>query len=114
MVIYRTLDGKILDLSELSEAEQAFFRRCESAYRDSTQWGEFLALVGGQENPLLRPTGGRVTAAVWNHPLYRAVRDLGDRLGIQQGVLAQGPKDAVHQDPVSDVRSLIPVAAKAS
>lgn len=114
MLTYRTLDGAMLDLSELSEAEQAFFRRCEAAYRDGTPWGEFLALVGGQENSQLYPTGGRVTPAVWNHPLYRAARDLGDRLGIQQGVLAPGPRDAVDRDPLGEAQSLVSAVAKAS
>jgi hypothetical protein len=113
MLTYRTLDGAVLDLSELSEAEQAFFRHCEAAYRDGTPWGEFLALVGGQENPLLRPTGGWVTPAVWKHPLYRAVRDLGDRLGIQQGELAPGPRHAVDRDPFGGARPLVSAAAKA-
>jgi hypothetical protein len=114
VVIYRTLDGRTFDLGKLSAAEQAFFRRCEAAYRDGMNWGEFLALVGSQENPLLRPTQGWVTPAVWRHPLYRAVRDLGDRLGIQQGILVPGPKDAIHRAPLSDIRPSLSVAAKAS
>jgi hypothetical protein len=68
--------------------------------------------VASTDNPLLRATGGRVTDAVWHHPLYRAMRDLGDRLGIQQGTIAAEPGDDVSQDPFADDWLLVSAAAK--
>jgi hypothetical protein len=109
---YKTLDGRVLDLSVGTEEERAYLARGEQAYRDGMPWAAFLELVGSTKNPLLRATGGRVTDTVWNHPLYRAMRDLGDRLGIQQGTIAPEAGDDVTQDPFADEWLLVSAAAK--
>src|SRR5438093_2893411 len=59
-------------------------------------------MVEGDENPLVRATGGWVTRTVWQHPLWQAVRDMEDRLGVQQGELAAEPGDDPARDPVAD------------
>jgi hypothetical protein len=102
MTTYLTLDTDVLDLSQLSDAERAFFDRCCAAYRAGTAYETFRALVDGPDNPLMRPNRGRITAAVWQHPLYRAVRDLEDRLGIAQGEVGPAPGDDLERDPLAD------------
>jgi hypothetical protein len=95
---YTTLDGHIVDLAALSDEERGFLNRCAAAYRaglDSVQFNN--TLLNGPENPLLRSADGWVTRPIWEHPLYRAVHDLGDRLGIQQGRLA--PEGTWESDP---------------
>ena len=100
MRTYTTIHDTVLDLSELTDEERAYFERCAAAYRAGMRWGAFSNLVTGPDNPLLRPTGGRVTRAVWEHPLFQAVSDLEDRLGIQQGELE--PEGSFEQDPLGD------------
>jgi hypothetical protein len=102
MQTYTTLRGCVLDLSELAGEERQFFDRCIAAYRDNTAWGTFSQLVEGLENPLLQATGGVITWAVWNHPLFTAVRDLEDRLGVRQGKLATDPRDEIGSEPLAD------------
>jgi hypothetical protein len=85
------LDGRILDLTELTDEERAYFERCVMAYRDGVSWEMFNRRVEGMDNPLVRAAGGRITDEVWNKNLFRAVRDLEDRLGIQQGEIRSEP-----------------------
>lgn len=92
-MVYVKMDGDVLDLTHLSAEEQAHLERCFAAYRAGTPWPTFMGLVRTPENPLLRETGGRITRTVWDHPLFQALRDLEDRLGIKQGYLRPGPDD---------------------
>lgn len=112
MLTYTTLAGHVLDLSDLSDQERAHFDRCYSAYRDGIAWHVFQELVVGGENPLLAATGGWVTPPIWDHPLYQAIRDLGDRLGIRQGEIAAQPDDDIDADPIAD--EWLPVAVAAA
>ena len=102
MQTYTTLDGRVLDLTRLTNDERAFLDRCVSAYREPVSWEALAHLVEGPENPLLRATGGRITQAVWDHSLFQAVRDLEDRLGIQQSQLQADPGDDPSRDPLGD------------
>ncbi len=107
-ITYTTLDGDVIDLTDLAPHERAFFDECYVAYRDNVvPFGAFLNLVHGDRNPALEP-GRRVTRAVAAHPLYRSVRDLEDRVGIAQQALRPGPDDLVDRDPLDD--ELIPHA----
>jgi hypothetical protein len=102
MLTYLTLDGRVLDLNHLTDEERAYFDRAYAAYRDGTTWVAFSHMVEGDQNPLLRPTGGRITPAVWDHPLFQAVRDLEDRVGVRYGGLLAEPGDDIERDPVAD------------
>jgi hypothetical protein len=88
---YTTLTGHVLDLSALAAEQRAFFDRCAAAARDGMPWGEFAALITSDANPLVRAAGGSVTRSVWDHPLFQAVRDLEDRIGLRAGELAPQP-----------------------
>jgi hypothetical protein len=110
---YTTLDGRVLDLTGLPDEERIFLARCYAAYRAGVSWEEFIALARGAGNPLVRAAGGRITQGVWDHPLFQAVHDLEDRLGILQGEFTPDPGDDVSRGPFTDKR--IPaVAAQAS
>lgn len=102
MLTYTMLDGEVVSLVKLTDEERAHLQRCAAAYRAGVAWEQFTRLVETTENPLLRPTGGYITRAVWEHPLFRVIRDLEDRLGIQQGELAAEEGDALDQDPFAD------------
>lgn len=99
---YTTLAGAVLDLSVLSADEREYLARCYDAYRGGLAWERFGALAAGPQHPLLRATRGKVTRAVWGHPLYQAVSDLEDRLGVLQGELEPEPGADAARDPLSD------------
>jgi hypothetical protein len=62
---------------------------------------EFSKLIEGVQNPLVRRTGGLITAEILDHPLFEAVSDLEDRLGLLQDELEAGPGDNTGQDPLA-------------
>lgn len=98
---YTTVDGRVLALNGLTEEQYAFFARCLEAYRTGEQWETFVRMAR-TENPVIRAAGGRITQAVWDHPLFQVVHDLEDRLGIQQGEMSPGPDDDLDRDPLAD------------
>ena len=94
----------MLDLSGLTGEERAFLDRCAAAYRDGVTWVTLSRLVEGAENPLVRAEGGRITRSAWDHPLFQAISDLEDRLGVAQGYLEPDPGDDPDRDPFTDER----------
>lgn len=113
MDTYTALDGHVLDVSRLDEQEAAFLDRLLQLYRDGrTGWHDIANIVTGPDNPSLEP-GARVTAAVQARPLYRAARDIEDRVGIRDGKLRPGPDDDVDTDPTADTSVTVAEAAKA-
>ncbi len=112
MLSYTTLDGEVLDLTSLSSRELEYFKRCLAAYRDGMRWRSFLDdFVDGEENPVIEP-GRRVTRRTLDSILYRAVYDLGARLGIAQGKLGPSPGDDLESEPLDDTELTIPDAAE--
>lgn len=108
---YTTLDGDVLDLCGLTSEEREFLATMYRRYTDKEPWLQFREDITGATNPALRASG-RVTRAAQEHPLYRAVRDLADRLGIHSNELLPEPGDDVGRDPFDD--TFIPVAQAAS
>jgi len=98
-VTYRTVGGDVLDLTGLDEAEAGYLATCRAAMEDGMDWTAFSRLVDGGASPLLGPTGGVITRAVYDHPLFRAVRDMEDRLGVAQGKLRASPETDYTSDP---------------
>ena len=76
-------------------------------YRERGDWTALCNLIGGDENPLVGP-GRRITRAVMNHPLWRAARDLEDRLGIIHGEVGAELGDSPESDPLAD--EFLPIA----
>src|SRR5438552_7105547 len=99
--IYTTLEGERLDLTGLSAEERAFFDRCYAGLRNGMSWIRISNLVEGKENPLVRATGGLITPAVWEHPLFQAVSDLEDRIGILRSELLPDEGSDPSTDPIS-------------
>ncbi|MCX6022789.1 MAG: hypothetical protein NTZ05_13895 [Chloroflexi bacterium] len=103
MLSYTTIDRKVLDLSDLSEGERSFFERCVKHYRSDSSYAIFVnALMNSSENPLIHATGGWITRAVNDHPLYQAVNDLSERLGIRQRLLGANGNEDLVTDPLAD------------
>ncbi|MBI4497606.1 MAG: hypothetical protein HY689_06905 [Chloroflexi bacterium] len=100
---YTTLTGEVVDLTGLTEEQRAFFDYCYERYRSGMAWGPFTELVSGTANPVVRELGrGRINHAVWEHPLFRAVRDLEDRVGITHGDLEPDPGTVPEREPLGD------------
>jgi hypothetical protein len=100
--IYKTLDGRRLDLGNLTDEQWAFFERCYEGYQGGMPWADLGNLIASTENPLVRATGGWITPAVWDHPMFQAVRDLEDRVGIRQEEVAPDPGDDLDGEPLVD------------
>lgn len=108
---YTTLDGRVLDLSELPEPLVDYLRLCIEIWRaGDVDWETFgnEYLYSGR-NPLLADTDGRVARWVLDHPLYRALLDVDGRIGIRCGRFTE--EGDVHSDPLAD--SAIPAAEAA-
>jgi hypothetical protein len=93
----------VIDLSDLGPEEEQHFERSYAAYCAGMPWAEFgRRMVYGTDNPFVRAAGGLVTPDVWRAHLFRAVRDLADRLGIQQETVAPEVGDDPEVDPLAD------------
>lgn len=104
MYTYTTLDGQRIELTDLTAEEEAYWQKCIAAYRQGMPHTQFTELSQGCRSPLVRATGGWVTRAVMDQPLFRATRDLEDRIGIAQGYMAPDPGDDLDRDPFTGER----------
>ncbi len=111
-VTYRLLDGKVLDLSAVSEQEAAYVRKAVDAYRTGAGWVAMSHLVESPDNPWLRETHGVITRQVWDTPGFQALRDLEDRAGMRDGSLRTEPGFDPAEDPAADEWISTTVAAK--
>jgi hypothetical protein len=103
MLTYTTLDNNVLDLTGLTPDERAYFDSCVAAYRAGADFAEFSNYwLNGEGSPLIRATGGWVTRAVWDNPLFQAVDDLADRLGLAQDHIGMEPGLDLSRDPLAD------------
>ena len=86
MKTYTLLNGKTLDLSELSPAERAFLRDLQRMVEQDISYFEIERTAIGPGSPALRgrQTIDRRTAAT---PLYLVAEDIGTRAGIKQGLI---------------------------
>lgn len=96
---YTTIDGVVLDLSNLSVEQSAYLQHCWTALKEGATWEQMQDLLRTRQNPLLRDTGGVITASVYAHPLYRAVLDMENRAGIRDGMLRW---EETIEDPFAD------------
>ena len=98
---YTTILSETFDLSDLDEERRAYLDRALAAFREGMAFNDFAnSVVNTSANPALRASNGWVTRAAWEDPFFKAIRDLGDRLGVQQGKLTAA--NAVGGDPVSE------------
>ncbi|MEX0783794.1 MAG: hypothetical protein WD557_14210 [Dehalococcoidia bacterium] len=109
---YLTLDGEVLGLSRLDPSQRALLAEASAAFQRNMPWSEFANhYVDGPGNPLLE-VGFRVTRDVARHPLFVALRDMEDRLGIKQGRLKPRTGDDPAIDPFKDEFLTIAEAAE--
>ncbi len=112
MATYVMSTGEVLDLSELTSNERAYFDECVKAYRSGESFEDFARQrTFLPANPALAPDG-RLTSANVNHPLFRAVLDLEGRLGVRDGFLRLAPGSNVDSDPLDDELVSVVRAAK--
>jgi hypothetical protein len=110
MRTYTRLDGTVHDITDLTLEEARFFDDAVRAFRANTPWAEFNnTWVSGPRNPLIRDAGGVLTRAVWENDLFQCLYDLGDRLGVAQGMVTH---DGEVRDPLQDEQISVPEAAK--
>lgn len=111
MMIYHTLSGRILTWNDpLDPPIQAFWETMVAAYQTQAEFLTTFNRIYGPTNPLLASTQGRITQASLDQPVFRALMDLTDRLGIAQGHIgSDGTEDL--RDPLSD--TWVPLAEAA-
>ena len=108
-MMYFTLGGKALVWEEpTNEAVQTFWNRIVAAYRAGTDYHAVFNEVFSAANPLLAE--GRVTQEALALPIFRALIDLTDRLGIAQECIAHSADEDLG-DPL--VETWIPLAQAA-
>lgn len=113
MLTYLTATGEVLDLSDLSGDERAYFDESLKAYQEDESFETFAQRTYSSDNPALRPNG-RVTNETFGHPLFRAVLDMECRLGVRAGVLLLASGSDVETDPMGDAMLSIAKAAELS
>ena len=102
MATYTTLDKDVLDLERLTAPERTFLDRCLQMWRSRTTFEAFESFAYGPQNPVL-DAPRRISRDVAAHPLYRAVHDLADRLGVLHGVYAPATEDErPAEDPINE------------
>lgn len=86
MKTYRLLNGKTLDLGELSRTERAFLRDLRRMVRQDVDYFEICRAAVGHGSPARR---GRQTInpQIAATPLYLAAGDIATRAGIGQGLI---------------------------
>lgn len=99
---YTTMGGTVLDLTGLDERERGFLECARQRYEQGEPWAVFANWVHSPENPLIAAADGLVTRDVYHHSLYRAVRDLADRLGIVQHMVDTEPGLDLATNPFDD------------
>ncbi len=122
LATHTTIDGDVLDLSDLTAEEAAHLRKATALVMAALEaedsesvvtWRDFNArFVHTTKNPVLRKTDGFVTRESWSHPLYQALYDLDVRLGIQQGKMRAPRHKRWLQDPRQD--TFVPVSTIAT
>lgn len=94
-VKYELHSGEVLDLSALTDKQRAFFERADRLFSQGAPWSDFQNFYLQRQSAIWfnggDPRSERLpTSQVTRSPLYRAVKDMGLRLGVAQGYLRWG------------------------
>ena len=109
METHKLLTGETLNLSKLTEAEQAFLRRLAKDAKGDADYFDLLRRVKGPKALPLR--GGPLTPAIATSVLYRTAHDIADRVGVEQGyLLAPDVPRSVGANGARDLLSLTEAA----
>jgi hypothetical protein len=109
METHKLLTGETLNLSKLTEEEQAFLRRLAKDAKGGADYFDLLRRVKGPKALPLR--GGPITPAIATSVLYRVAHDIADRVGVEQGyLLAPDISRSVEANGTGDLLSLTEAA----
>lgn len=109
---YFTIYGDALCWEDPLDAPlQAFWEKMVAAWRANVDYVAVFNTMNSVENPLLASTGGRITQTVLDQPVFLAMQDLTDRLGLAQKMLrSTGRED--NRDPFEDTWISVTEAAR--
>lgn len=101
MKTYKTLDGTILDLSEIEVFEQKFLQLLKLMVKNNASYFDIARTAIGPGSPALqgRHSLDRETAQT---PLYRAAVDIATRSGIDQGLILAPEHEAKRKNFPTD------------
>ncbi len=83
-----TREGLTLEMGELTEDELALFQRAKRFYENRADMLAISRLYLGGDSVLYK---GRTGAEVVQLPLYKAIKDMAKRRGLEDGLLSDGP-----------------------
>lgn len=95
MAVYKTLEGKEIDLSGLTEKEKSFLAKADALLAKGVAWDAFQNFYLNRKSAVWFEGGDpkadrKATTKVTRSPLYRVLQDKAGRLGIEQGFLRPG------------------------
>lgn len=107
-ITYTSVDGRVLDLSQLGAPERGYLEMAAQQYEADVPWAEFCQLTYSAANPVI--VQGRATAKTVESPLFLGLLDMEWRLGVRQGFLTS-TAPTVADDPFADEWLLVGEAA---
>ena len=96
---YKTLNGEIFDLDELTDELKAVYRELKTHYDTNMEWTEFPNLWTAKVRNAL---SGKHSSEIVDEPIYKICQDMESRLGIRQGYT----KEPDYRDLLADIISL--------
>ena len=98
MNYYRTLDGEIFNLDELTDQQKRIYTEVKYAYDTNPEWTEFSNLW---ITKLKEALAGKEPASIVEEPIFKICQDLESRLGIRQGYT----REPDYRDLLADIIS---------
>ena len=98
MNYYRTLDGKVFNLDELTEQQKLIYSEVKSFYDTNPDWNQFSNMWSDR---LRESFTGVDPHIVVEEPIFEICQDLESRLGIRQGYT----REPDYRDLLADIIS---------
>ena len=96
---FKTLNGEIFKLDELTAEEKAIYDEIKYAYDTNTEWTEFTNLWIAKIREVFI---GKDPSLIVEEPIYSICQDLDSRLGIRQGYT----REPDYRDLLDDIISI--------
>lgn len=99
MNMYKTLNGEVFDLDELTDELKTIYSVLKSHYDINTDWTEFTNLW---ITKVREAFSDKQPSEIVEEPIYKICQDLDSRLGIRQGYT----REPDYRDLLADIISL--------
>jgi len=79
------MDGKTLSIGWLEKGQIKILENLKKAVDQGEDYFELLRTIRGQNSPMLKEFGGRLTPEAYQSVFFRVAQDIVERAGIAQG-----------------------------